>query len=605
MPRERPQTTLDTPEPPESRKAPAESSMIHVGSLEALEQAGQMLVRGADRPVVVFYNGGDVRAVDNRCPHMGFPLHKGSCENGMITCHWHHARFDAASGCTFDLWADDVDSYPTLVKDGQVYVARRPRPRDAVAHATARLRDGMQQNIGLIMAKSILALRAAGIAPDQIIREAALFSCANRDAWASGLTTLTMVANLLPHLSEQTAYLALFKGVRAAASDAAGQAPRRKRQPLDTDQLPLDQLDRWLRYWTTVRHRDGAERTLLTAVSTAGANAAARLLFAAAVERFYASGGHTLDFANKAFELLDHIGQEHAESVLPALVSGLVSGRGGEELNEWRHPIDLVPLVRGTCERLPSRFERGSGKTWNSESQLAHAMLADNPHAVLTAIEDAAGDGAQPVQLAKALAYAAAMRVARFGTSNEIGDWFTALHTFTYCNAMHQALVRCPDAGLVPGVVHGAMSVYLDRFLNVPPAKLPWERGKLDDLPTEPEALCAAFLVALDSQHQVDRAAQVVARYLQLGRPVGPLVDAMVQSVVREDFDFHTLQMLEAAVRQHSQWPAGSVEANTILVAAARYIAAFSPTQRAQFQTARIALRLHRGDEIFEDAPEA
>jgi nitrite reductase/ring-hydroxylating ferredoxin subunit len=43
---------------------------------------------------------------------MGFPLDRGSVEDGTLTCHWHHARFDLASGCTFDLWADDVPTCP-------------------------------------------------------------------------------------------------------------------------------------------------------------------------------------------------------------------------------------------------------------------------------------------------------------------------------------------------------------------------------------------------------------------------------------------------------------------------------------------------------------
>jgi nitrite reductase/ring-hydroxylating ferredoxin subunit len=40
-------------------------------------------------------------ALDNQCPHMGFPLERGSIEDGILT--WHHARFDLESGCTFAL----------------------------------------------------------------------------------------------------------------------------------------------------------------------------------------------------------------------------------------------------------------------------------------------------------------------------------------------------------------------------------------------------------------------------------------------------------------------------------------------------------------------
>src|SRR5580700_8762778 len=39
-------------------------------------------------------DGERVFAVDNRCPHMGFPLNRGSVSDGILTCHWHHARFD-------------------------------------------------------------------------------------------------------------------------------------------------------------------------------------------------------------------------------------------------------------------------------------------------------------------------------------------------------------------------------------------------------------------------------------------------------------------------------------------------------------------------------
>ena len=42
---------------------------------------------------------------------MGFPLHQGTVESGLVTCHWHHARFDLASGCTLDPFADDARGF--------------------------------------------------------------------------------------------------------------------------------------------------------------------------------------------------------------------------------------------------------------------------------------------------------------------------------------------------------------------------------------------------------------------------------------------------------------------------------------------------------------
>jgi nitrite reductase/ring-hydroxylating ferredoxin subunit len=64
------------------------------GSLEELKLKGRLVVHGNHRPILVIYDGGRVFALDNRCPHMGFPLSRGSVEDGILTCHWHHARFD-------------------------------------------------------------------------------------------------------------------------------------------------------------------------------------------------------------------------------------------------------------------------------------------------------------------------------------------------------------------------------------------------------------------------------------------------------------------------------------------------------------------------------
>src|ERR1051326_8896138 len=129
---------------------------IRVAPLEEVQRKGVMVVRGADRPIAVFFHEGEVSAVDNRCPHMGFPLHRGTVQDGILTCHWHHARFDLCSGCTFDLFADDVPAYDVELRGGDVYVASMPRYKDPVQNHSRRLQEGMEQNISLIQAKAII-----------------------------------------------------------------------------------------------------------------------------------------------------------------------------------------------------------------------------------------------------------------------------------------------------------------------------------------------------------------------------------------------------------------------------------------------------------------
>ena len=52
---------------------------LHAGSLEELKAKRRLVVRGRHRPILLVYENGRVFALDNRCPHMGFPLDRRIC----------------------------------------------------------------------------------------------------------------------------------------------------------------------------------------------------------------------------------------------------------------------------------------------------------------------------------------------------------------------------------------------------------------------------------------------------------------------------------------------------------------------------------------------
>jgi hypothetical protein len=125
----------------------------------------------------------------------------------------------------------------------------------------------------------------------------------------------------------------------------------------------------------------------------------------------------------------------------------------------------------------------------------------------------------------------------------------------------------------VRGVLHGTMALYLARYLNVPPARIPDDGSEqLDDLPADPETIGAALLNAFDRQRQVDLAARLVARHLTLAYSPQALIATLAHAVLREDAGFHAYQMLEAGVRQFGAW-GGTDEGRHILIAVARYLA--------------------------------
>ena len=349
---------------------------------------------------------------------------------------------------------------------------------------------------------------------------------------------------------------------------------------------------------------------MLTAIASGAAPAElADLLLTAETDRAFADSGHSLDFINKAFECLDLIGWEHAATVLPTVVGQMVAARGAEESTAWRQPTDLIALCHAMATELPGLFAAGrGGDRWSNHAALARTLLGDDPVAIMDALKAAVRAGAAPSDLGRSLAYAAALRVARFGSANEHSDWETAHHVFTYANAIHQMVKRIGiadsdrHAEAACSILHGAMALYLARYLNVPPARIPGDSGDLlDDLPTDVEALRAALLDAFDRQRQVDFAARLVARHLTLGHPPRALIATLGRALLREDAGFHAYQMLEAGVRQFGEW-GNADEGRHILIAVARYLAAHSPTERAGLQTADIARRLMRGGELHQEA---
>src|ERR1700738_3070698 len=144
------------------------SDGVDVGAVSELQERGKLLTKVGSHGVVVLWHEGRAYAVDDRCPHLGFPLHRGSVEQGLLTCHWHHARFDLSSGGTLDPFADDVRTYPVELRGDRVLV-HAPDAGDRTAALLPRLDDGLEQGLTLVTAKTVVGLLEAGVPVGEII----------------------------------------------------------------------------------------------------------------------------------------------------------------------------------------------------------------------------------------------------------------------------------------------------------------------------------------------------------------------------------------------------------------------------------------------------
>ncbi len=570
-----------------------------VGHLDDLRAQGWLATKAGNQPVCVFWTDGQALAVDDRCPHMGFPLHRGTADSGLVTCHWHNARFDLTTGGTLDPWADDVRAFPVEVVDGVVSVVIGPAA-DRSSHLRSRLVDGLERGITLVMAKAVLGLLEAQVPPATILEAGFEFGAANRGpGWGSGLTVLTAMANVLDDLDAEDRALALVHGLAFVSRDTSGHSPRFALAALDGE-LPDERLAGWYRRFIDTRSSDAAERTLASAISGGDPESVAAMMFAAVTDHVFLDGGHTIDFTNKAFEAVGHLGWDAGASLLPTLVAQTASARRSEEQGSWRYPHDLAAMITSATAALPARWDAATTARQQSSGldvgALAWLLLADDPADVVTAVDQAIDDGATAEELGRAVAYAAALRITRFHIQNDHGDWDEVHHAFTAAHALHQALVRSPSPELVRGIYHGALRVYLDRFLNIPAARLPAPPGEGE--PSHLDDLAACW----DREGGVDEAGGIVYRYLRAGGDGREAIQALGHALLSEDAEFHWYQTFEAAVGHFHSWPTGSEEAALTLAGAARFLAAHTPTRRELPQVVRIATRLRRGEDLFDES---
>ena len=560
------------------------------GLVDELHRTGQLVGKVGDLPVVVFWDGRRAWAIEDRCPHMGFPLHRGTVDDGLLTCHWHHARFDLSSGCTFDLWADDAEAFDVVIDGDQVRVAPRSTT-GTVERLERRLVEGLEEGLTLVVAKAVHGLLAQGVPPSRIVEIGLRFAAANRaQGWGAGMTVAQIALNLLPYLPSSEHGRALTHGLAFLARDVQGQRPRFPVAPLDGPAEP-EQLARWYRRFMENRLGTAAERVVATA-SRVDPAATERFLFAACTDHIYLEEGHIVDFLNKACEAAVGLGADAWTLLLPTIVEPMASATRYEEVSEWREPIDMLPLIDDTFARLAATLGGATGIADDELGPVGWALLADDPGQVAESLVEAATRGATAEQLARAVAFAAALRLVRFHTQNDVADWDAVHHTFTTANAVHQAIARQPTQELVRGVVHSAVRVYLDRFLNVPAARLPG---------TDPRRL-GELESCWDGRGGVDEAGRIVAGHLAAGGTGDDVLAELCRAVYREDAGFHWFQSIDAAAAQHRAWPAGSAEAGLILVGAARWLAAHTPTVRQNDQIVSITRRLLRGDALYEDA---
>ena len=139
---------------------------VHIPSQD-LPAGGQTLVKSEDRHIALFrLPSGDLYAVDNQCPHEGYPLVKGTVKDCVLTCPWHNYKFRLDDGSC--LKGDEaVRTYPAREADGTIEVEIvEPPAEEEIPKYLRSLEEGLQEDRMGQVARDTVRLLRLGMKPE-------------------------------------------------------------------------------------------------------------------------------------------------------------------------------------------------------------------------------------------------------------------------------------------------------------------------------------------------------------------------------------------------------------------------------------------------------
>jgi len=416
-----------------------------------------------DKRIAVFRTSRGFFACDNRCPHQGYALVRGEITDGVLTCAWHNWKFELGTGrCRYG--GEDIRTYPVQVSDGQVLVDIADPPAEVIrpdlfASLTAAMED---LDVGRI-ARDAMRLQRIGTPLADVVREGVRYAAPRAEyGWDHSLATLTDCLRMSHFFAESLRALPVIQGLAVAAEDQVRRPARHRPDPADLIAGYGSTDDALAAYPTLVEaeRAEDAEALLRGVIAAKVPPAALRHMLLTAVTDHFLAYGHSMIFVQKAFELLDQIGWDEADSVLSPLVPEMVLATRYDKLPYMRKfkmawqaaQPDLAALIRG----------RGNGAF--DEDRYRRALTDGSPEDAASALIGSLADGAPVRAVLDATGRAAAERLARFDIELDLDDtndwgWLDVTHTLTYLNALRWAWSADPSPQVLRGLFHAAWFV--------------------------------------------------------------------------------------------------------------------------------------------------
>ncbi len=456
-----------------STQAQAKATIVRVPGAD-LPTGGQILVRAGSRQIAVFrLESGDLYAVDNQCPHEGYPLVKGTVKDCILTCLWHNYKFRLQDGAC--LMGDEaVRTFPVREVDDRIEVeVVEPPAAEQIPRYLCSLEEGLQEYRMGQVARDTVRLLKLGRKPEEIAFQAARYDAEHAEFGTSHALPLTV--DVLPYMKRYPGVQAIYplmQVLEMAAEPHIRRPPRPTPEPADPGPDP-QQAGKQLAHLVENEDLEAAEALLRGALSRSWSRDVIEPWLYAACTRHFLNFGHALIYQVKIFDLLDVVGWQHATDLLPAHLVRIINATREDLLPEWQWFRTCMEDVE---PRLPQLYAAQQATKPGKVGDLADTILDGSREGAFEAITDSLERSVLLPDIVNALSVAASERMLRFNAAIDSDrtvqdDWLDVTHLLTFANALRHAVQRHPYPDILRSLYYGARFINNAKPLDLPPAE--------------------------------------------------------------------------------------------------------------------------------------
>jgi nitrite reductase/ring-hydroxylating ferredoxin subunit len=412
------------------------TTALSVGNIAEIPLGGMKLVRVDGRRLCVVHTSSGVHALDNACPHEGYGLTTGSLDGELLTCAWHNWKFRVSDGrCV--LGEENVRVHDVMVgDDGELRITiNEPDPAELRPQLLDSLRRGIANDYIGQVSRDVVRLLRADANPGELIWEAVAYGAPRADfGWGHAIASLTDCLAMVDHIDGDDRALPIVQAIAGVAESERDRPERPLPDPLAV--LPPHPRATF-RQLVENEQLEPAQALLRSAIDSGWGADELRPWFTDIVSDHLLSYGHGAIYTQKAFQLLDRLGWERADTVLPHLLPTIVYGTREDTLPYMKlfhrglAQLDFDVLV--DAARAPDPH-------WVDDGRLLTALLGPDRTEAALAAGAALRAGAGIGGVLDTLTLAVSERMLRYDVDGERDfhddfGWLDITHGLTYANA--------------------------------------------------------------------------------------------------------------------------------------------------------------------------